>query len=469
MIRLPTSLRWRLQLWYGVLLLALLCGFGFTAFHLERARQFRRVDEALQERLSAIVAALRAAPRPEGETVPRPRPPTPAPSSFGLPAEQAALFSEASGFYYAVWMRGAEPIARSPGAPAVIPRPDPRGAAVRVRGEYRESFLFAAPVDCILVGRSIARETADMRRFALLLGTVGGAVFALGMLGGSWLVARAIRPVEAISEAAVKIAAGDLSERIADTDGGSELAQLAGVLNSTFARLESAFDQQARFTADAAHELRTPISVVLTHAQNGLATACDQPEHREAFEATLRAAQRMRRLIDSLLELARLDAGQEPMRLTTADLASIVTDSISLLRPLTERRSLRLDLALASAPCTCDPDRIAQVVTNLLANAIAYNHDGGEIHIATRVEDAHAIVTVTNTGPGIPPEDLPHIFERFHRVDRARTDGHSGLGLAIAQAIVGAHGGQLKITSEVGGLTTATMQLTRTSPASVAG
>ncbi len=466
----PRSLRWRLQLWYGALLVAVLSGFGLTAYHLERARQFRRIDEGLQERLSALVVALRTAPRPVptgGRREPQAPPgsgrqPSPAPlSELRLTPEQSALFANGAGYYFAVWMRGKEPIRLSANAPADLPQPQARNPAVRMRGDLRESFLFAAPVDCVLVGRSIAADQADLRTLAALLAGVGGVVLAAGLVGGGWLVTRAIRPIDQISATAAKIAAGDLSQRISTADTDSELGRLASVLNSTFARLDAAFAQQARFTADAAHELRTPVSVILTHSQNALASECPNEEHREAFEASQRAAQHMRQLIDSLLTLARLDAGQEQMRRDECDLSKIAADCISLIRPLADRHRIEIHAELSPAPCQGDDERLAQVVINLLSNAIDYNHEGGEVRITTKRDDDAATFTVSNTGPGIPAEDLPHIFERFHRADKARAPGHSGLGLAITRAIVQAHGGSIKVVSELDNTTTFTVKMVR--------
>ena len=285
--------------------------------------------------------------------------------------------------------------------------------------------------------------------------------FCSALAGGAWLVTRALRPIRDISATAGKIATGDLTQRINTADTESELGQLAGVLNSTFARLDAAFAQQARFTADAAHELRTPVTVMLTHVQNGLASECPNEEHREAFEASQRAAQRMRRLIESLLELARLDAGQEPLRRDECDLALIAAAGIELIRPLAAAHSINIYADLPAAVCHGDADRLAQVVTNLLTNAIDYNHDGGEVRVTTGCDHGIATLTVGNSGPGISAEDLPHIFERFHRADKARsgTAGHSGLGLAIAQAIVQAHGGSIAAQSEPGGETIFTARL----------
>src|SRR5204863_3265733 len=136
----------------------------------------------------------------------------------------------------------------------------------------------------------------------------------LGLAGGWWIATRAIQPIADISATATKIAAGDLSQRISAADAENELGRLASVLNSTFARLEAAFAQQARFTADASHELRTPVSVILTQTQTALSRPRTEAEYREALEACQRAAQRMRKLTNSLLELARLDAGQDTVK-----------------------------------------------------------------------------------------------------------------------------------------------------------
>jgi len=467
-MRFPKSIRWRLQLWYGALLVAVLCGFGFTAYRMESARRFRQFDEGLQERISMLVIAVRTATRQDtggeakdGATQPgkeRTGGP-PQLSNLKLTPPQAALFAEGTGYYYAIWMRGKEPLFRSANAPATVPLPLSREAAVRMRGAFRESFLFAAPVDCVLVGRSMAAEQADLRKLAAVLIAVGGAVLVAGLVGGWWLATRMIRPVEDISAAAAKIAAGDLSQRIDTGESDSELGRLATVLNSTFARLESAFAQQGRFTADAAHELRTPVTVMLTQTQSALARERTAADYRETIETCQRATQRMRGLIESLLELARLDAGQEPLRRDAIDLSKIVADCLELIRPLATGRHIQIHADLPATPCHGDAGRLAQVVTNLLSNAIDYNHDGGEIRLSTKRTNGTAMLTVTNTGPGIPAEDLPHIFERFHRADKARTAGHSGLGLAIAQAIVQAHGGSIEAASEPGNGATFTVKV----------
>ena len=486
------SIRWRLQLWHGLLLVLVLAGFGVTAYQLQRSNQLRRIDQELQHRLAVISSVMRRpgegpggrppldrfppppGPRedelgpPERDGGPPPVEPRgslgtepafregnlPPPTSLRLSPRDLTLFEGTStnAYYYVVWARDGRSLSRSDSAPEDISRPSriAEPNTTRMRGTLREMFHFTPPGECVLAGRDISRELSDSRRFAGLLLGAGGAVLVLGLAGGWWLSTRAIRPIKEISATASRISGGDLSQRIPADDTDNELGQLASVLNSTFARLESIFAQQARFTADAAHELRTPVSVMLTQTQSALTRDREAVEYRETVEACQRAAQRMRRLIESLLELARLDADQEPMKRAPLDLGKLAAECLELVRPLAVERGLKIQAELPVTECTGDADRLGLVITNLLSNAIHYNREGGEIRIATQQDNGAAILTVADSGSGISPEELPHIFERFWRADksRSRAHGRAGLGLAIAKSIVDAHGGVIEVASE---------------------
>ncbi len=441
------SIRWRLQAWHGVLLTAVVAGFGFTAHRLARAERLRIIDEELQTR-AAQLSIL---------------PPSIAGNESRLPASVASLFGDT--FYFVVWKPDGAVQASSGFVPAdlTVPphTPGQQTHGLRTRGTRREFYRFTQSNRCFLVGRPIDAELAALRRLAWYLTGVGAAVLAFGLLVGWWLATRALKPIAAISAAAETIAAGNLAQRISTAGSDDELNRLARVLNSTFARLETAFAQQARFTADAAHELRTPVAVILTHVQNALASDNLTDEHREAFQACQRAAQRMRRLIESLLKLARLDAGQEPMKRESFDLSQLTHDCVELVRPLANARGIALHCDLPTAPCTGDADLLAEVITNLLTNAIEYNRDHGEVRITARRANANVLLSVTDTGPGISAEDIPHIFERFYRADPSRTQtrDHTGLGLAISKAIVEAHGGTIEVASQPGAGATFTVRL----------
>jgi heavy metal sensor kinase len=303
----------------------------------------------------------------------------------------------------------------------------------------------------VLVGRSVAPELADLTRLAWQLLSTGLGVLALGLAGGWVLSRRAVRPIEAMSATAAAISADNLSRRIDLADVDSELGRLGQILNAMFARLEAAFERQVRFTADASHELRTPLSVIHSHAELALARPRSAEDYRAALEASLRAAKRMKGLVDGLLTLARADAGRLEMTRGHLDLGELVQESAALLAPLAAAAGVHVSLAAKPVAVTGDAGRLTQVVTNLLTNAIHYNRAGGSVTVTVESIEGEAVLTVADTGRGIPAADREHLFERFYRVDKARSRelGGSGLGLAICKSIVEAHGGAITFTSEV--------------------
>ena len=469
------SIKWRLQIWYGLILVAVLAALGITAYQLQRQELFGRIDSELQHRFSAVADALHGHPPGPGQP-PFDRPPpdgmpddmsppdSPGPREFRLPPQTLALFdsSDPHNFYYAIFGRDGDNLACSTNAPTQLSGQFLlRNIYDLYAGQRRQHFVeHSLPSgEVIWVGCSIAPELHELNVTALKLAGVGGIILFFGLAGGWWISSRAIRPVENISATAVKISAGDLSQRINTAETESELGQLATVLNSTFDRLESAFAQQKQFASDAAHELRTPVSVILTQTQAALNREREAGEYKQTIEACQRAAQRMRKLISALLELARLDAGQEQMKHLRFDFAKAVADCIELIRPLADERGIKLVTELSSLEIAGDSGRLGQVVTNLLTNAIEYNHDGGEVKVALKLENGMAVLTVSDTGQGIAAEDLPRVFERFYRADKSRSSGNAGLGLAICKAIVAAHGGSMDVTSEENAGTTFTVRL----------
>lgn len=473
------SIRWRLQVWHGLLLWVVLTGFGLTAYQLERANRFRQIDRALNERLSELHRGLREGGRdrpPSDDDLsgrsfrngpPRRRGDFPPPGGFRLSPGVAGLFgtNQSPAYYFVAWNRDGKEMGRSTLAPADVIRPQNLqtnlAPMLRNQGEFREALLATPPGEVLLVGRSIASERASLNRFAGGLLAAGILVLSVGLVGGWFLASRAIRPIETISVTAGRIAAGNLSERIRTDETESELGRLGAVLNDMFARLEDSFAQQRQFTADASHELRTPLAVLLSQLQMTLARERSPQEYRDTLETCQRAGQRMRRLIESLLELARLDAGQETLRRESFDLAQVVRDEIELMAPLAAPRGIQVEAQLNTANCAGDPGRIGQVVTNLLSNAIHYNRENGSIRVSVRVLEGEALLEVEDTGVGISVEDLPHVFERFYRADKSRShaEGRTGLGLAISQSIVQAHGGRIEVSSSPGQSTTFRVRL----------
>ena len=450
------SIRWRLQLWHGLLLALVLAGFGFTAWQLQQANQMNRTDHELEQRMGLVEASL----------LPRNGPGSPPPPDKPRwTAREQNLFDGMPGqeYYYAIWQRDGRQSAASASAPSGIPQPEriPGPPVFRSRGNFRESFHDTPAGECVLVGRDIGEEFVGSRRTAWLLAGSGGAVFLLGLAGGWWIAFRSLRPIAEISATAEKISRGDLSQRIRTTESESELGRLSLDLNQTFSRLDAAFARQAQFTADASHELRTPVTVILTQTQSALARERPSDEYRESLAACQRAARRMRGMIESLLVLARFDASEAPEALEHFDLARIVTDSVALLIPLADEKNVRVSVEADSVPFSGDAGQLAQAVSNIVGNAIHYNRPGGSVSVMVRPESDGAVLTVVDTGQGIAAGDLPHIFERFYRAEKSRSSGqeHSGLGLAITKAIIEKHGGLIDVASEPDAGTTFTVRL----------
>ena len=463
-MKLFKSIRWRLQIFYGLLLtIAVTATFG-TDYQLKRDALFHNAQLDLSWHTADLIDFMKTPPPlpPDpGAFSPGRPPPRRPPGGLHLPPHDLNVTSifdatGTNGFYFIIWSVLGEELMRSTNAPMGLVMPirhtDP------LRGAYYE-WVNNLPPYTILVGHSMARELTGLHRD--LLKSAGIAVtFLCLILWIGWGVAgRMIKPIETISATAAKISAGDLSRRINVAETESELGRLASVLNSTFARLETAFAQQRQFTADAAHELRTPVSVMLTQTQTALNRERSAAEYRETLEACQRASQRMRKLIESLLELARLDAGQETLKGMKFDLSQTARDCVELVRPLAAARGITINCDLQPVESYGDAERLAQVITNLLANAVQYNKDNGEVRISAKAQGSVILLAVSDTGSGISSEDLPHVFDRFYRADPSRSSGQTGLGLAICKAIVEAHGGTISISSQLGTGTTFTVVL----------
>lgn len=464
------SIKWRLQLWYGFLLTCLICSVLVGFYVYERRASIQAIDSELTDAATGLLPRYapptrgwRPPPPDEFEGRPRWREGFPDGPHFDEGPAFRALPSEA--IYYVAWSEQGRVIASSSNAPPNLVKPENASSArtFRTRDDFRELVHGVPAGRALLLGTSLVPTRRHLEKLALTLAAVGVVIVGLGLGGGYWIASRALRPVAEISQAAREIASGDLSRRINPSETESELGQLAGVLNSTFARLEAAFHQQQQFTSDAAHELRTPVSVILTQIQSTLNKDRSALEYKETLEACQRAAQRMRRLIESLLQLARFDAGQETLRRDPVDLAKLAGSCLDLVQPLAQEKGITLGSELHAAPVLVlgDPDRLSQVITNLLTNAILHGRPKGQVRLRATRETGSALLCVTDNGAGIAAEHLPHIFERFYRADASRNGatGGSGLGLAISKAIAEAHGGTIEATSDAASGTTFCLRL----------
>ncbi len=485
----------------------MMAAFAITCYRLQTANRWREIDSALQARLTALSKSVRDSlhDRPPGppppfegkERYPRDRPhdgppggrrgefrfgppehgrgpnhpPPPrqwasAAAQFAPSPEAASLFAAGSGYYYVIWLRDGAVVKRSDNAPSDTPPPDfaDRDSLphFRTRGSWREAIHCTGFGDCSLAGRRVESDLAAARSLAWTLAGAGAVVLALGYGLGWMLIGRSIRPVEEIGAAAARFAGGNLAERISVSDPASELGRLSSQLNQTFERLEAAFLRQRQFTADAAHELRTPLAILISEAQTTLARERSAAEYRETLESGLETAQQMRRITEMLLELARFDAAAEKRDVRKAEnVAAAVRRAIENLHPMAYDRGVAVDARLDTACVSVARESLDVIIANLLTNAIEYNRPGGEVRVETDVEGDFAALRVSDTGTGISPDDLPYIFDRFYRADksRSRARGHAGLGLAICKTIVEAERGSIAVESKLGEGTVFTVRL----------
>ncbi len=298
----------------------------------------------------------------------------------------------------------------------------------------------------------------QLRGLLTTLILAGFGLLALAMFGGYWLADRAMRPVKAITQTARQISESDLTRRI-NLKANDELGQLAATFDEMLGRLQAAFERQRQFTADASHELRTPLTIISLEAGHALAAERPAQEYQRTLGVILTENEYMVHLVNDLLVLSRMDAGQTSLKREPCDLSDLAVDVAERLTPLARRRSVTIEFTdLPETPLQGDRQLLTQMISNLLENAIKYSPEGsGRVELATGMDGEIIWLKVTDHGQGIPLEHQAHIFERFYRADAARshneggeTPAGSGLGLAIVKWIIEAHGGEIQLTSAEG-------------------
>jgi heavy metal sensor kinase len=348
-------------------------------------------------------------------------------------------------------------------APEVVPRPakTPSGVSTRLERAGSNDLLivtlpFASGQEKYLieVGGSALPIKDVLRRFlvSLLVGLM--VVLALAIWGGFLVIKWALAPVKKITATAEEITLHDLDKRLPIVETGDEIANLSKTLNQMIGRLDESFQSVNRFTADASHELRTPLTIIRGELETSLLDESLSENVRETIYSLIEEAENLSKIVQCLLSLSRLDSGNahmERVRLNLADLASTITDQMV---PLAEEKNVVLtSRAQGRVEVEGDRVRLKQVVVNLLDNAIKYTPEGGTVTVGVNVSDRQAQLEVSDSGPGIPASDLPHVFDRFFRADQVRlgTIAGAGLGLSIVQSICTAHGGLVKAENHANG------------------
>jgi signal transduction histidine kinase len=307
-------------------------------------------------------------------------------------------------------------------------------------GTFEEDGVRVTLATSLAPVEEVARDV--LLAFLVALPVLGVAVY----FGSRWLGRHTLAPVVEITATAERLNARQLTERLPSPNGPEEISRLSAVLNALLDRLADGLDQARRFTGDAAHELRTPLSILQAGLEELLARDDLAPEVRDELDSLIDDHRRLATICERLLLLSRSDAGQLRLELQPLDLVEIADAAIEDARTLAEPRRITVEAEFpASAPCQGEPVYLTQVLLNLLANAVKYNRDRGRVRVELRAEDSRWAIIIGNTGPGIAPAETAHVFRRFYRTPSARAGGGNGLGLSLSRELARAHGGELTL------------------------
>ena len=328
---------------------------------------------------------------------------------------------------------------------------------------YATSFLnpFNGQPVVIVVGQTTTEITDVLHTFVYVIVIAMVAIIILAGIGGLFLAERALKPVQQITKTAQNIEGSDLSQRI-NVKTDDELGMLASTLNEMIGRLEESFNRQRQFTADASHELRTPLAIMQAEATLALSKERSPDDYRKSLETISQESDYMSSVIGKLLFLARSDAGKEQLTFEDVELKGLITGLASNIEALAQDKGIKFAVdAKEELTVSGDKVKLRQLFINILENAVRYTPADGHISVSLVKQESDAVISISDTGIGISPEHLPHIFERFYRVDkaRARADGGVGLGLAIAKIIAESHKGNIEVESELGKGTTFTISI----------
>jgi two-component system OmpR family sensor kinase len=448
------SIRLRLTAWYVLTLAVALAVVGLALVLVFRAALERQLDDELAARATLIASTLQAdagglALQGQGD------------ESLVVGGEFVGLYDRSGTLLDS---SSAPPKAAAAIAQFAAGSTTPRSDTL-ISGSERLRMR-ALPVTesgvraTIVVVRSLASIDSAGSQLLGILAFVLPAAVAVAAVGGYVLAYRALRPVEDLRRAAEDYGATDLSRRLAPRElRDDELGRLARTLDAMLDRVAAAVDQQRRFTGDASHELRTPIATILADASLSLERPRSGEDYRAAIARIESEAARMAGIIEGLLALARSDARAAPTRSTLVDVRALLEASVNRVASRATDRRVRIETRAARGLVVADRDNgLGQVLDNLLDNALRYAPAESAIEVEATGRDGMARLSVSDHGPGIPPDERARVFDRFHRGGGAKGPG-AGLGLAIARAIVDAHGGRLDAAETPGGGATFVVEL----------
>lgn len=390
----------------------------------------------------------------------------------GLKAVDQDLKSRRHGEPTVYWTRIVDPNARvvteTPGMSRLLPAnvfPAPQGSTRLLpkpklhRVEERLFSLVAVAEEVaaqpyiIQLGQDRSADDQFQKTFRLLLTIALALGILLSAVTATVVTRRGLRPLREITQSVGQISPTHLNERLTPIGWPHEIEPLAVAFDETLDRLENSFTRLSQFSADLAHELRTPIANVLGEAQVTLTRDRTSDQYREVIESTVAECERLSGIVDNLLFLARADSAREHIERTFFNGRTAIEKITAYYRTLAEDRNVTL-LCDGEGEVYGDQLLFSRALGNLLENALRFTPPGGTVRVSIGVRDAHCEISVSDTGAGIPPEHLPRVFDRFYRADSSRTPHGAGLGLSLVKSIVDLHGGSAAIESKVGRGTT---------------
>ena len=451
------SIRIRLTIWYSAILVLGFLLFGAGVYLSVSVTLVNQIDASLQESATGIVDQIKVVMGGDGRVI-------------GLP--QFDVFRASTVYVEAIDTKG-KIRGRSSNVGTFESHLDPATYAtmsVKPAADQKPVFnnvqhvgapplrvytypLIVASTNELFGYLQLAEslESIENARHGLLLTllSIGTLAVLVSAIAGAAMASRALKPVTEITSAALEIYRTDDLDRRVDVVTNDEVGRLASAFNEMLDRLARLFRAQQRFVADVSHEMRTPLTVIRGNVDLLRMGCADE----ESLDAITSESERMTRMVSNLLLLSQADAGVLPMHMAPLDLGPLIASIVRSGSIMADGRVEVTSDVAGELLVQGDADRLKQVLLNLVDNAIKHTPEDGRVTVTATSEDSHMVrLKVTDTGIGIPPEDLPHVFERFYRVDksRSRAQGGAGLGLAIVKSIVEAHGGRIEATSEVG-------------------
>ncbi len=444
------TIKFRLTLWFMAVIVVILAVFGWFAYYRLKHGLYRNLENSLQDRFIELTSSTKY----DGERF-----------VFNETVGELVMFYDVD---------GALRQKLGPTIQADISRIV--GSAIGGEKNFKTVKRAEGPAMGLFAGpyNAAANGTGPQIRFALVVGRTTNdisnvlasflmairysslLVLILAGVGGMFLADRALEPVDQIAETARGIGESDLSRRI-DIQTDDELGRLASTLNGMIGRLEQAFKKERQFVADASHELRTPLAIIQAESSLALEKSRNQDEYQRSLEVVSQEVDFMSEIVGKMLLLARSDSGSETIDFEDVKLKPLLKELAQDLDLLVQDKGLKLELGpMEELKVRGDPVKLKQLFLNILDNAVRYTPSGGTIAASLARRDSSAVASITDTGIGIPAEHLPFIFDRFYRVDKARTasDGGTGLGLSIAMSVAKMHGGAIEVESEPGQGTT---------------